>query len=72
MTVAEGLVSMWLADALGDMRDNLRQQTDCDPPHTVVTLEQGLDADGRPVLRLRVGHHGAVRVTVVEEPEEER
>jgi hypothetical protein len=71
MTVAEGLVSMWLADALGDMRDNLRQQTDCDPPYTVVDLEQTTDPDGRPVLRLRVGRSGAVRVTVVEEPGEE-
>jgi hypothetical protein len=66
MTVAEGLVTMWVADALGEMCEALRQQSEGEATSTV-EVEHDSDAVGRPVLRLRVGTRGAVRIQIVEE-----
>jgi hypothetical protein len=66
MTVAEGLVAMWVADALGEMCEALRQQTEGEPS-TAVEVEYGRDAAGHPVLRLRVWGSGAVALAIIEE-----
>jgi hypothetical protein len=66
MTVAEGLVAMWVADALGEMCQALEQQGEGEAG-TQVEVEHGRDAAGHPVLRLRVWGSGAVALAIVEE-----
>ncbi len=64
MTVAEGLVMMWLADALDDMAESLQMQS---KGKTLTVEVERIATDGQPVLRLRVGAGGSIRIEIREE-----
>ena len=64
MTMAEGLVMMWLADALEDMAQGLESQA---KGKTITAAVERREVDGRPVLRLCIAEGGTVRIEIVEE-----
>jgi len=67
--MAEGLVAMWIADALGDMADALMVEAP-DKHKTVLAEGERSAVDGRPVVRLRLRDGetaAAVRVEIAEE-----
>jgi len=67
MTVAEGLVAMWVADTWQDLCDEVRDKYARNTVPRLVDVVQQIDPEGHPLLLLRIGDNSAaVRIQIAE------